>query len=230
MNPNQITELEKMAESNNGHCISCNQTIKIYHYKINRTHGIFLRAMALEVRTMGVNDVDISTLGLPYSIRSQVTKMRQHGLIARIKGDNGKQIARHWLITHKGYEFLNGTPIMPKVVIYNNQVLGHIGDPITIHSVMGEPGGSTEKYTEAPITEPEAKLYDDVRTPQKYMIVNAKFKGRDYHGRFKTSQEYELQIKKLEVGNPVRVVGIDGQPYDREYRDIAAFQQDWMAV
>lgn len=223
----QITELEKEAEHNNGKCSKCHQTIKIYRYKINKTHANFLKAMGNAVRDSGVNDVDISTIGIAYSVRSQVTKMRQHGLIARIKNEAGAQVPRHWLITHKGWNFLNGKPIPSYVIVYNNQVLGHDG-VVNIHQALGmayDPNAPI--YEETPVSEPEARVLNDVRQPQRYMVVNAKFKGRDYLGKFKVSQVYELQIKKLEIGKPVEITGIDGTPHDRVYADIAGFQKDW---
>ncbi len=227
----QRTELEKLAAENSGQCPTCSHAIKFYHYKLNKIHAIFLRAMAAEVRNTDVNDVDISTIGLAYSVRSQVTKMRQHGLIARIKNADGSQVARHWLITSKGWQFLNGHPVPSRVTIYNNQVLGHGGDTVHIKELLGEVFDPDEPiYNETPISTPEARTYENVRQPVKYMLVKAVFKGRDIAGKFKVSQTYELQIKRLQIGKPVELVGIDGQPYSRGYDDIHRFYKDWKIV
>lgn len=226
-----IEEIERIASHNNGRCPHCGQAIKSYRYKINKSHAQFMRAMAKEVRNLGVNDVDISNLGLAYSIRSQVTKLRQHGLIARVKNDKGAQTARHWLITHKGYDFVNGQPIYEKVIVYNNQVLGHEGNQVTIHEVLGEGFNPEEPlYEEEAVTQAEARTYQDVRTPQKYSIVSAIFKGRDYMGRFKVSQTYRLQIKRLQVGKPVEITGIDAKPFNKVYTDLAGFIKDWKII
>lgn len=227
----QIENLEKIADLNDGHCPECLQTIKFYHYKINKTHAQFLRSMAEQIRVTGVNDVDISTIGLAYSIRSQVTKMRQHGLIARVKTNQGTQAARHWLITKKGWSFLNGLPIDSKVIVFNNQVLGHTGGLITIHGVLGEIfNAESPIYEETPVSVPEARTYSEVRSIKKLLNIQAKFKGRDYLGRFKTGQIYSLTIKKLALGQPVEITSIDDQPSTRTYLDIAAFQRDWGAL
>src|SRR5687767_1802194 len=108
LNNQEIEQLEKMAEANRGHCSTCGQTIKIYRYNINKVLTNLLKAMAASVKDSGVNDVDMSTLDVKYSVRTQVTKLRLHGLIARKRNDEGVQIARHWLITKKGWHYLNG--------------------------------------------------------------------------------------------------------------------------
>lgn len=226
---NETEALEKSAEANDGRCDKCHQTIKIYRYKISKAHALFLRAMADEVRNSSINDIDISTIGLAYSVRSQVTKMRQHGLIARVKNEKGAQIPRRWLITHKGWDFLNGKPIASKVVVFNNQVLGHDDGLTTIYSVLGEKFDSmAPKYEEAPVTKAEARTYENVREPQKYMVVKAIYNG--LYTDYENGRKYELQIKKLVVGQPVVVIGIDRKPVKLEYKDIASFQKTWRAV
>lgn len=227
----QIADIEKQAAFNGGRCTNCQQTIKVYRYKLNKAHSQFIKAMANEVRASGVNDVDISTIGLAYSIRSQVTKLRQHGLIARIKNAEGAQIPRRWLVTKKGWAFVNGDKVPSKVVIYANQVLGHEGDMVNIYDVLGEKFDPIAPlYEETPVSEPEARIYKDLKKHFRYSIVDAVFKGRDYKGLFKVSRSYQLQIKRLQIGNPVEIVSIDGKPNKKKYPDIAAFQKDWKVL
>lgn len=228
MNNEQIKALEKEAELNNGRCSKCNQTIKIYKYRVNKTHASFLKAMANAVRDTGVNDVDISTIGVAYSTRTQVSKIRQHGLIARIKDERGVQLPRRWLITHKGWEFLNGKPIPEKVVIYNNQVLGHDEATTTIYEVLGGRFDPQEPiYAETPVSEPEARVYSEVRQPKSQLEQQMIYKGRtDYGDGYTTGQQYDLVLERLQIGKPVTIKS----PHKREYRDIAAFQKHWRAV
>lgn len=231
----EIAELEKVAELNDGHCDRCHQTIKIYGYNIGRSHAVFLRAMAQKVAETGVNNVDISTIGLAYSVRSQVTKLRFHGLIARIKNNEGAQVARHWLITHKGYDFLNGNKIDEKVLVYNNQVLGHAGRQVNIYTILGEPFDPNEPlYEELPVTPAEAKVYDDVRTPNSHMIVEAIYKSKHYADYFIKDMKYKLRINRLQMGKPVTITAIEYSDPDkhmgRVYPDIASFQKDWKVL
>lgn len=227
----EIAELEKVAELNDGHCDRCHQTIKIYGYNIGRSHAVFLRAMAQKVAETGVNNVDISTIGLAYSVRSQVTKLRFHGLIARIKNDEGAQVARHWLITHKGYDFLNGNKIDEKVLVYNNQVLGHAGRQVNIYTILGEAFDPNEPlYEELPVSPAEAKAYDDLRTNSLPVIYSAVYRGSKY-GTLVVGNVYTLALSKLQVGKPIFVTIKEIHMTEpRKYKDIAEFQKDWKVV
>lgn len=223
----EVVELEKFATENNGHCDRCGQTIKIYRYKVSKTHGTFLRAMAKTISNTGINNVDIGDLEIPYSVRSQVTKLRQHGLVARIKNESGAQVARRWLITHKGWDFLNGKPIPSHVIVFNNQVLGHDGEPTTVLQVMGEKfNPEMPKYEEASVTQAEARTYDDLRKPKKPMMVKAIYRGSKYERKFDVGKTYGLGIERLQVGCPVVITS----PENINYKDIAAFQKDWKAL
>lgn len=226
MTNEQIKDLLKIAADHDSRCDRCNQTIRIYRYSLNKNMATFMRAMADSVRNSGSNDVDISTIGLPYSLRTQVTKIRLHGLIARIKDGRGVQVPSHWLITHKGWDFLNGKQLSKRVISYNDQVLGHDDGTTTIHEILGERfNPTTPKYEETPITAPEAKVYEDVRLPRRQMIITAVYKGRAdrYHDTFQTGQEYSLTVERLELGKPVQITS----PIEIEYHDIAAFQREW---
>ncbi len=221
---NDINDLILMADDNDGKCVTCSQTIKIYRYKINKSHAVFLRAMAAKVEDSGKNDVDISTISLSYSVRTQVTKMRLHGLIARVKDTNGAQKPRRWLITHKGWSFLGSDPVQEKVVVYNNQVLGHEGDLISIQTVLGEPAvPQAEQVEQAPITEKESKVYSDVRVAKKTYQLRALFKNKNTSSKFKAGEYYDLTIGTLQMGKPVNIL----KPNKVSYADIAAFQRDW---
>lgn len=227
LNEQQIAELEKTSEQHDGKCPTCYRPIKFYRYTLNRTLALFLRRLADNVRDTGVNDVDIGSLGMPYSIQSQMAKARQHGLIARVKNAEGVQIQRHWLITHKGWDWLAGKPQPKKVVVFNNQVLGHDGGEVTIYEALGERAPvNAPIYEEKPVTPAESRTYRNVRQPVKHMKVKAIYKGRTWEGHYHMGGEYELTIEKLQVGKPVKII----EPHPREYHDIAAFQRDWRAL
>lgn len=225
MKTSEIEAVERAAEANGGHCPTCSQTIKIYRYAANKPMVVFMRAMADEVRNTNANDVNIATIGLSYSVRTQVTKIRLHGLIARIKDEHGKQLPSRWLITHKGWDFVNGKSIPKRVIVFNNQVLGHDGDTTTIHTILGERYSPQPEYEETPISPAEARTYEDVRMPTRLMVLTATYKGRPdrYQDKVEAGQFYELKIERLVVGKPVKIIS----PLEIEYRDIAAFQREW---
>lgn len=220
----QATELELMAEHNDGKCGHCFQTIKIYRYKLNRVHALFMRALGDAVRNQGVNDVDLGTINIPYSMRTQNSKLRQHGLIARVKDARGVQLPRRWLVTHKGWDFLSGKPVQEKVVIYNNQVLGHDGSMVSIHDVLGEkPNPSEPLYEETPVSQPEARTYTNLRQPKRRVLkMRALFRGRTA-GQLTEGEVYDIELEQLMVGRPVKMLN----PVAYDYKDVAAFQKQW---
>lgn len=166
-------------------------------------------------------DVD-REVDLEHSERSQLSKMRQHGLVAKVKDETGKQISRHWLITKRGWDLLRGEPVPAKVVVYNNQVLGHEGGVITIDRLDKD----ADDFEQQPITEGESRAYADVRTKKKSYKLNAIFKGRDYSKKLESGKSYELEIDQLATGKPINML----EPVIRTYEDIAAFSRDWQPL
>lgn len=214
----QAQALEKDAQKNDGHCSSCGQTIKIYRYGISNSMVRVLKAMARASDYPG-KPIDADKLELKHSERTQLTKMRFHALVAKVKED-GHQVPRQWVITTKGWQFLGNKPVPAKVLVYENQVLGHDGGETSIRRVSGIAGD----YEQEPISEPEAKAYSDVRTPRRHTTVTAIYTGR-HAGLSKTGMAIELLVDRLQVGQPVNIEVPGGQTI--EYKDIAAFKRDW---
>lgn len=219
--PEQVNDLVQMAKENGGHCTTCGKALNIYRYTINRTLVTFLRAAAGAVQSSGNNDFDASTLGLAYSVRTQSSKLRQHGLIARVKGKDGAQLPSRWLITRKGWDFLRGEPVPAKVLVFENQVIGHDGGDITIMQVMGEANVADS----TPITPTESKVYRSMREPRRNPQHQAKYRGSTRGDRRLINGEmYSIEIEKLQVGRPVKLLA----PLELNYPDIAAFQREWL--
>lgn len=216
----QAQALEKDAQNNNGHCSNCGQTIKIYRYGISTSMVRVLKAMARATEHAG-QAIDADKLALKHSERTQLTKMRFHGLIAKVKRD-GRQVPRNWVITTKGWQFLGNKPVPAKVIIYENQVLGHDGGETTIRRV----GGLASDFEQEPVTEPEARAYSDVRTPQRHTTVNAVYVGHPRPNLDKTGMTLTLEVDRLQIGHPVKLTVVDTND-KLEYRDIAAFKRDW---
>jgi hypothetical protein len=61
------------------------------------------------------------------------TKLRFHGLVAKAKEE------KHWLITKRGAQFLNGEIEVPKrVQTFRNRVVAHDAEMVFIKNVIGE--------------------------------------------------------------------------------------------
>jgi hypothetical protein len=219
----QAKALEKEAAKNAGHCTHCEQTIKIYRYGISTSMVNVLRAMGKASR-MGGDILDVDKLDLRHSERTQLTKLRFHGLVAKVKKD-GHQIPRHWVVTTKGWQFLGNKPVPAKVVVYNNQVLGHDGGETTVKRISGIPGD----YEEQPITEAESRTLAHVRAPQYDKTVQAQYLGYSA-GELVQGQAYELKMTRLQVGKPLQVQVPALNNREMEYKDIAAFGKAWKVI
>ena len=84
------------------------------------------------------NDIHIAQdLELTYSERANFSTLRQHGMVAHIKDENGNRVSGRWLLTKRGAQFLRGQLEVPlKVQTMNNRVIGHSEEYVTVEQVM----------------------------------------------------------------------------------------------
>ena len=213
-------------ETNNGNCTHCHQTIKIYRYGISDSMVTVLRAMAKSTTPQAGRAIDVDAINLRHSERTQLTKLRFHGLVAKVKDDDGTQVARHWLITRKGWAFLGGEDIQEKVVVYNNQVLGHEGGTTNIRRIAGGNG----EFEQQPITQAESRTYAHVREPEYDKTVKAVWLGYSI-GQLVKGQTYMVKMQKLQVGKPIKIQVPGREPQgNMQYPDIASFARSWQVV
>lgn len=141
-----------------GKCEHCGQTVQVYKYKITPAMVYLLKDMARLTHEQVNNGnskprwVDTADIDRPYGIKSQITKLRLHGLVARVTVDD-RQVPRTWIITRKGWVFLAGEPVEDRVIVYNNKVIGHGDDWCTLPQVSGR----ADDYIAEPITPEESK-------------------------------------------------------------------------
>jgi hypothetical protein len=216
-----IEAIQRLTKLHDGECPTCHQNIKFYTYTVNKAAAVFLRAMAGCGNEKQVKEIDISQLGLSYSVRTQMTKLRLHGLIARVLDGDGNHKANVWRITRRGWALLRGEPIPKKTTVYNNQTLGHSDELITIAEIMSDREQHQPFWSE-PATVEEARTYHDVREPQRHMKLQAVRMSGSKPGH----ESQEIEIDRLEVGKPIRILS----PFEYEYRDIAAFRRAWRVV
>nr|DAJ25296.1 MAG TPA: hypothetical protein [Caudoviricetes sp.]DAX96646.1 MAG TPA: hypothetical protein [Caudoviricetes sp.]DAY10441.1 MAG TPA: hypothetical protein [Caudoviricetes sp.] len=147
------------ARDNNGTCKHCGRKIQLYKYKITPAMVYMLKDMGrITARQAAEHQsnprhVDSGEIDRPFSVRTQMTKLRLHGLVAKVKDAKGKHIPRTWTVTKKGWKFLAGKPVQARVTVYNNTVLGHSGGLCVIDQIAGASGD----YIVEPITEDESK-------------------------------------------------------------------------
>lgn len=222
----EIESIGTMIDSNEGHCTTCHQTIAFYRYAVNKQIATVLKAMRARIDETGVNEISFDDLDLSYELKTQRSKLRLHGLIAKVKDAGGNNVANTWLITKKGGDFLRGAEIQKYVKVYNNQVIGHEGGFVTINRLDIESEINQELISEA-----EAAVFSNVRTAKKPTLV-ATYKHR-YSSKLEQGKSYELHIEKLQYGKPVHVtvlVGPDPYELSLSYKDIASFHGDWKVI
>ena len=126
-----------------GHCPSCFRDARAYWFTLNANLVKILQNIYGAIVLKGENDIhlDKDTEGtqfeLKYSQRSNVTILRFHGLVAKVRDENGKHIAGHWLITRRGASFLKGDISIPqKVRTFDNRVTDHSPEKVSFRDVM----------------------------------------------------------------------------------------------
>lgn len=125
-------------------CPHCGAKMQAYWHKL--TPGLVgalvkLRAGVDKSKVNHINpdkDLDGTPHELKKNERSNLSKLRFHGLIAKYK-EGGERIQGEWLITRRGFAFLRGEEAVPsKVKTYRNKVVDHDPRLITISEVFGE--------------------------------------------------------------------------------------------
>lgn len=149
--------LQRVTADGTGHeCPTCDQFVKVYRRSI---HGTSARVLIDLFRQCGrgfgfLPDVS-QTRG------RDETKMQFWGLIEEAtevtRPDGGR--AGYWRVTELGEAFVRGETRVPKyALIYNNRLVRHEGDPVTIRDCLGTKFNYDELMAEviAPPVEPGA--------------------------------------------------------------------------
>lgn len=228
------TELANIRELDGKHCPTCFKPVAIDRYGISPTMVTVLQVLAgitsRQLRLGGNRAIDVRTTSLTHNERSTLSKLRQHGLIAKVRGeDNKTHIAGHWLVTTKGFNFLGGAPVPARVEVYNNTVLGHPGGEITIKQIEKEdlPANHADLVDREYIDPSEARLLSETRDPKRAQTFDAVYQ-RNTYGSLEKGTTYTITVDGLTFGKPVKViVNLPADPLVLRYGDISAFRRDW---
>jgi len=95
-----------------------------YSYALTPGLVHVLRKLAVAVWQKGANDVHLEDDGhLTYNEQSSITKLRFFGLVAQVVMAGDKK-AKHWLLTRRGWRFLNGhEPVHEEVKVQSNHLV-----------------------------------------------------------------------------------------------------------
>lgn len=123
-----------------GMCLACGQKAISYWHPLSKSRVAALQKLYGAVLTSESNDIDTRDCGLSYAERSGLTILRFHGLIAKVKDEDGHHVKSHWLITRRGAAFIRNKITVPKEVkTYDNKVTDHSEELVSIIDILGEP-------------------------------------------------------------------------------------------
>lgn len=127
-------------------CPNCESSMLEYIYEFDILDALLLLEMAKEVKRKiekGVsftesNQVHIQQLSnVSYAMKSRTTKMSKLGLIAKMLGENKRQISGTWVVTKRGWDALKGRKIPKSVRVWRGRIEDRTEDSTTINEVFG---------------------------------------------------------------------------------------------
>jgi len=89
------------------YCRCCGASLVMRVHTLNRGLGSVLLACAKVAREKGGYIVDTRDVNLTYTQLANLQKLRYFGLMV-MHTEDGKHVARHWVITTRGWQFLAG--------------------------------------------------------------------------------------------------------------------------
>ena len=120
-------------------CPYCHAKMKKYWYRLSPALVDILIMMVNQARSNDTNAFKIKELKDQLSPHqyTQSTKLRFHGLIFKVKDDDGKW-SGEWGITKRAGDFLRGDVKVPaKVQTFRNKVVDHDDVLVSIRDVYG---------------------------------------------------------------------------------------------
>lgn len=122
----------------NGKCPHCGASMKMYWHRMTPHLAKTLVKIYTAISSKGENKIHPhKEMELSTSEHMNMTKLRFHGLIAKVK-EKGEVERGYWLITRKGAEFLKGeVGVAKRVQTFRNKVVNHEFDYVYIKQVLG---------------------------------------------------------------------------------------------
>lgn len=126
------------------HCANCGANMMEEVYALDCLDAAFIFEMGKAVRERvrkglaftEANQVRVPTLATTDAIRHRTTKCAKLGLVAKVKGANGRQVQGYWLITSRGFVFLRGEPVPRKVAVWRGKIQERFNETTTIDQAL----------------------------------------------------------------------------------------------
>lgn len=125
-------------------CLNCGASLAEYVFEFDVLDALLLYGMGQTVmrnldrmkeeldftKANQVRPQDL--IGVSHSVKCRTTQCSKLGLIAKLKGANGRQIPGYWVVTKRGWEALRGVPVPRSVRVFRGQILERTDEMITI--------------------------------------------------------------------------------------------------
>lgn len=128
-------------------CANCDASMAIYTYKVDvvslvllkRMSDVFRKNMLDGAKFSDANKIHIASEIEGYSIASHQSIVAKLGLIAKIRGKDGKHITSEgWLITKRGFDCLRGERVPKSVSVFRNKIVERSDETTTMAETFAE--------------------------------------------------------------------------------------------
>lgn len=128
-------------------CANCDASMAIYTYKVDvvslvllkRMSDVFRKNMLSGLKFSDANKIYIASEIDGYSIASHQSIVAKLGLIAKIRGKDGKHITSEgWLITKRGFDCLRGERVPKSVSVFRNKIVERSDETTTMAETFAE--------------------------------------------------------------------------------------------
>lgn len=126
-------------------CPCCKQFAKVYKRPMTSSmaYGLILLARVDRDEDDGWVHIEnyFKSLSIPSSIRGDITKLVNWGLLERFEGEreDGSNRVGLYRVTYKGVQFVRSEiEVYSHIIIYSNMFQGFSGEPIKIKEALGK--------------------------------------------------------------------------------------------
>lgn len=131
-------------------CPNCEASMQEYIFEFDLMDALLLFSMAREVAHRleqrspqgahytftEANQIKTTQLDTTYAARSRTTQCSKLGLVAKYRGENGRQIPGTWVITARGWAALRGEEVPKSVRVWRGKILERPEETITIGEAL----------------------------------------------------------------------------------------------
>lgn len=122
-------------------CPCCGATMRLNSHRLNKGLVNSLIKARQKVLSTRVNKFKAQNLDLSNIEYSNFQKLRYHGLIAKVRKENGSHERGFWLLTRRGNLFCKGLVAIPeKVGTFRNKIRKKSQEMVTLASILENQG------------------------------------------------------------------------------------------